>query len=792
MAENEENSAEGGEKIDIGTVVGKIFSHWYLFAIAMPCFLALGMWKVRFADRTYDVEAQLLIRDSDNKMQGAENLLEGMQMFSAFANIENEIGLIKSSGVINKTLDNLDFEVGYFTQGKVRTIERYHEFPFKVQLDTSHRQLIKRAFFVKVIDDHSYELSVTSAEGKTYHYASKEWDVKQMEPIKFKSTYRFGEKVHTDYFSFRVLKNPDFDADFGEAQTFFKFMDRDALVNKYKAKTQAKVLNKTASIIVIGLSDVNRFKALDFVNALADAYVDAGLEDKNQMAANTVEFIDSQLQTISDSLERTEKELETFRKSEQVMDLDFSSIKAFENLEKFQKDKAELLTKEKYYRYLLNYVTKTAVLDTLVAPSLIGISDPLLNSSLKELHQLNKEKAAMVYNSNEKNPGLIKINNKIVRTQNTLIENVNGLISNVEIGIGELDKNIGITMGRVNKLPQNERDLINIQRKFQLNDQLFNYLQEKRAEAAIAKASNIADHKVLDYAVLKGNGPSSPNAGVTYVMYLVLGIMLPVVFVVAKSLIQNKLAGEAQLKRQVLMPFVGSVANNNTEEKVPLMMGPKTQISESVRITRSNLQHKMDPSDKVIGITSTVMGEGKSFLAANLAASFALSGKRTVVLGTDLRKPMLHDFLDKSNNLGLITYLNDKADLQDVLLDTNVPNLKMITSGPATLFPSEQLGSQNMIGLMQELKNAFDIIILDSPPVRVVSDYYVLSKYTNVDLFVCRNNYTKNKYVKEINELFKKKRLPNMMVVLNDFQEKSVSFKKTYKGYYEFTRRVPR
>ncbi|NQX91696.1 MAG: hypothetical protein HRT74_06150, partial [Flavobacteriales bacterium] len=389
MAEDQENSAEGGEKIDIGTVVGKIFGHWYLFAIAIPCFLALGMWKVRFADRTYDVEAQLLIRDSDNKMQGAENLLEGMQMFSAFANIENEIGLIKSTSVINRTLDMLDFEVGYFTQGKVRTIERYHEFPFTVELDTSHRQLTKRAFFVKLIDDQSFEISITSAKGKTYHYGDKDWDIKQTEPLKFKSIYRFGEKVHTDYFSFRILKNPDFDQEFGEVQLFFKLNDREALVNKYKAKTQAKVLNKTASIIVIGLSDVNRYKALDFVNALADAYVEAGLKDKNQMAANTVKFIDEQLQTISDSLEQTEMELERFRTTEQVMDLDFSSIKAFENLEKFQKDKAELLTKEKYYRYLLNYVTQTAVLDTLVAPSLIGISDPLLNSSLKELHQLN-------------------------------------------------------------------------------------------------------------------------------------------------------------------------------------------------------------------------------------------------------------------------------------------------------------------------------------------------------------------------------------------------------------------
>lgn len=305
----QEHIEETSEKIDIGTIVGKVVSHWYLFIIAIPIFLAIGMWKVRFADRTYDVEAQLLIRDSDNKMQGAENLLEGMQMFSAFANIENEIGLIKSTGVINRTLDAVDFEVSYFSQGKVRTIERYHNFPFVVHIDTSRRQLINKAFFVEVIDESSFKIKLNSTEGKTYHYNNRKFDVKQEEPIKFESTFRFGELVQTDYFAFRLERNPDFDTEFGEVQLFFKLNDREKLLNKYKAKTQAKVLNKTASIIVVSLSDVNKQKALDYVNALADAYVMAGLEVKNLMAANTVKFIDNQLKTIADSLNQTEMNL---------------------------------------------------------------------------------------------------------------------------------------------------------------------------------------------------------------------------------------------------------------------------------------------------------------------------------------------------------------------------------------------------------------------------------------------------------------------------------------------------
>ncbi|MCB0761381.1 MAG: polysaccharide biosynthesis tyrosine autokinase [Flavobacteriales bacterium] len=789
MAEEQEHN-ETNDGLDIGTTVKRIVSHWYLFVLIVPLFLAIGIWKVRFADRTYETQAQLLIRDSDNKMQGPENLLEGLQMFSAFANIENEIGVIKSTNIIHETLLNLDFDITYFSKGKVRTIERYHQFPVMVEMDTSHVQLLKASFFITRIDDQSFKLKVTAKDFKTYHFGREEESPRIAEELAFEGAFFYGEPIIHDYFGFVVNKDLEYFESYPEARLYFKFNNRLEQVIKYKGKTQVKPLNKTASIIVVGVTETNREKALAFVNAVCDTYIRCGLEDKNRMASNTIRFIDRQLGMIGDSLDVAEAQLESFRSTERVMNIDFASGKAFDNLEGFQKEKATLLTEQRYYQYLLDYVTKTAVLDTLVAPSLIGINDPLLTSLLKEMTSLGKEKAGLQFNAEGKNPAMRKVNNKIEKTRNTLIENVNGLISSGEIRLGELEKSIGQTMAQVNRLPKNERDLINIERKFQLNDQLFKYLQEKRAEAAIALASNIADNKVLDYAQLIGNGPSSPNAGFTYVLFAIFGIIIPVAIVVLKGAVQNKITSESHLKRSLKIPYLGAVAPNKSGEDLPLLRGPKTQIAESIRTMRTNLQYKIsEGEDKVIGISSAIMGEGKSFLAANLALSFAMAGYRTVVIGGDLRKPMLFNYLRRSNNLGLTTYLNGRASLEDVLLETEHDHLHMIAAGPASQYPAEMLGSDRMAELMNQLRTYFDYIVIDSPPLRVVADYFVISKYTDVNLVVMRNGFTKMKYVKELNDLWGRKRLPAMFAILNAFSEASVSFKATTTGYYEYTRR---
>lgn len=789
MSEEKEDSGKS-DVLDIGTVVKRVVSHWYLFVLVVPLFLALAVYKGKQALPSYDSEAQLLIRDSDNKMKGAENLIEGLQMFSSFANIENEIGIIKSTKVISRTLDRLDFDVSYYSKGKFRQDEHYQAFPIRVELNRDFDQLVGSSFTVKLLDDGQFSVKCKKLSYKTYNFETHQASETIDEPVDFEGTFYFGEEVRSEHFAFTLYAQPEYFEEYPGKQLLFKINNRKDMVVKYKSKTQVKVLNKTASIIVIGITEENREKALNFVNTLCDTYVTFGLEEKNRMASNTINFIDEQLGIIGDSLQTTEKELQRFRSDSRVMDLSFTSNKALGSLESDQRKLAEKQASHEYYKYLLNYVTQTTVLDSLLAPSLMGINDPGLTQLLTEINNLRKEEAAMLYNSGASNPGLQRLNNKVQRAQATLIENVNGLISSSEIQMSELQRRIGNTLGVVGNLPKNERDLINIERKFQLNDQMFKYLQEKRAEAAIALAANIPDNKVLDYAQVTGGGEPNPMVG--YVMFSILGMILPIVFVVVKGMVQKKILGETQFVRVCDVPVLGNIAPNHSKDNLPIVSGPRSQIAETIRTVRTNLQYKVEGTGaQVFGISSFIMGEGKSFMAGNLAASLAMAGHQTVVIGGDLRKPQLFNYIGKSNNLGLTTYLTDKASLDDVLLETSIDRLRIIPSGPTAMFPAEILGSDRMEKMIETLRSYFDYIIIDTPPVRVVADFYVVSRFTDVNLFVVRNNFTKSKYIKELNDLYHKKRLKNMYAIFNDFAETSVSFRKTHQSYYELNKRVP-
>lgn len=786
MSDSQE--AEKKDVLDIGTVIKRVLRHWKLFLLVVPCFLALGVYKGKQGLPSYDAEAQLLVRDSDNKMQGAENLIEGLQMFSSFANIENEIGIIKSTKVIARTLEGLDFDVSYYSVGKFRQDEHYQAFPVRVEINRDHPQAVGCQFYVKLLDENRFEIKVKKLEFKTYHFAQEATSDKITTPLDFKGEYYFGEEIRTEHFAFTLYPQPEFFEEYPGKMLYFKINNRPEMVVKYKGKTQVKVLNKTASIIVVGVTEENREKALNYVNALCETYVNFGLEEKNRMAANTIRFIDQQLDVIGDSLQTTETELERFRSDSRVMDLNYASGKAFSALESDQRRLAEMKAAHEYYKYLLGYVTESTVLDTLLAPSLMGINDPVLTQLLSEINSLKKEEAALKYNSGERNPTLLKVRSKIQRAQSTLIENVNGLISSSDIQMAELRRRIGKTLGVVSNLPQNERDLINIERKFQLNDQMFKYLQEKRAEAAIALAANIPDNRVLDYAQVTGGG--EPNPMVTYILFGILGLILPLVFVVVKGMVQQKILGDGPFKRLCNVPVLGNIAHKSGKDNLPIVAGPRTQIAETIRTVRTNLQYKVSGQDaKVFGVTSFIMGEGKTFTTANLAASLAMAGHATVVIGGDLRKPDLHEFIGKSNNLGLTTYLTGKAQVEDILLDTQVDQLRIIPAGPTAMFPAELLGSKRMEELLTTLRQYFDYILIDTPPIRAVADFYVLSRYTDVNVFVARNNFTKAKYVKELNELYRKGRLDNMYAIFNDFSETSVSFRRTHQSYYEFNRR---
>ncbi len=790
MATETEN-IEKSDSFDFSIILRRIKRHWRLFAIVLPCFIALAMWKVHFADNEYDLEAQILIRDSDNKTIGSENLLEGMQIFSAYSNIQNELGVLKSYQLHLRTVKTLDFEASFYSNGKFKEKERYSSSPYKVTLNKSHPQLINRRFQIKQIDEWTYQLKITSENGlKLFNYETDEFLQLKDSSIVFEKEYKFGQEIHEDYFAFTIDYLPEQTDRYDDEKFSFVLNDYVKLANRYKSAIKLRTLNKEASIIVMNMTVQDKMKGINFMNALCQEYLKLGLEDKNKVASNTLKFINEQIDDIADSLSIAEYQLQNFRSKSKVMDLDFTSIKAFENLERYQKEKVELLTKDKYYKYLLDYVTTTALMDTLVAPSLMGINDQLLNNLLQELSALYKERAALGYNSESKNPALQRLNAKVNKTKSTLIENVNGLISASEIRLEELEKSVNRTMARVNELPETERNLINIERKFNLNDQLYKYLLQKRAEASIALASNISDHKILDEAQMLGTGPKATAGTLTYILFVILGLILPIAVVIVKGMIQGRISGELQTRKLAMMPYVGAIGVNKTATDLPLLKYPNSPISESFRVVKSNLEHQLSSLEsKVMGVTSMTSREGKSFIAANLALTYALSGKKVLLISADLRKPDSHEMFGISNNIGLSTYINGAVSEELIVKRTLNENLNFIPSGSRTQYPAELLGSQTLHNLIAESKSKYDLIVIDGPPLGIVSDYFILTDQIDVHLFVTRDDFTTTTDLEKLNELHTSKRIVNCMLVFNYYKNALTHSRSIIQEYYEFTNR---
>jgi capsular exopolysaccharide synthesis family protein len=385
------------------------------------------------------------------------------------------------------------------------------------------------------------------------------------------------------------------------------------------------------------------------------------------------------------------------------------------------------------------------------------------------------------YSSNQTNPGIELVNYKIQNTIATLKENIKNILKSNEISINEINRRIGEIDAEISQLPETEKELIGIKRRYKLNDDIYTYLLTKRAEAGIAKASNVPDNKILDYAREDNAVLISPKRSLNYAIALIIGLLIPILIILMLDFFNDKIVERKDVEETTSIPILGEIGHNNKETDMVVLEKPKSSIAESFRTLRTNIQYfNIDMADKtrVISITSTISGEGKSFCAINLASIFALGDKKTLLMGIDLRKPKLHRELNTDNIKGLSTYLVGTHTLDEVIIPTHQNNLFFMPAGPVPPNPAELIETTKMVNLVNLLKEKYDMIIMDTPPIALVTDALLLAKYSDINLFVIRQNYSRKNMVKLINELFQEKGFKNVGIVINDIK---------IQGYYGYT-----
>jgi len=753
------------EGIDFRRYFSLFLSNWYWFAGALFVTLAIAYGANRWGEEVFTVQSTMLI--SDDKYGGGyaemDKIIPGGDIFGTKQNLQNEIGILRSFDLNHRVMYDLEeFHIVYTAVGKrgIAESRMYRTSPFVVVSDSIWLQPGRRVD-IRILSDEKYLLTI---EGNEYE-----------------AEHSFGERFEKFGFDFVINpRNPDvspYSADRSN-KYYFYIANPASLANHYRYKLSVVPIEEEATLVTLTVSGLVPEQEADYLNALMIAYRDLGLRWKNEAAQQTVDFIEEQLGFIDDSLTKAERKMENFRFNNRFVDLTAEGNLVLQRLERYEMEKNTLNLQMQYYEYLKEYLTSRNETGLIVSPSVMGVGDPMLIRLVQELSQLQLQQKQVGFVLRDDLPASNLISGKVEEARSALLENVTNSVSQLKISMGDVEGRINDVNRQLGKLPGTERQLIRIQRDFDLNSTVYNFLLEKRAEAGIAMASKVSDNKIIDVAEPYNAGRIKPKTRQNYMMALILGLLLPALAIILIDLMNNKVIDKKDIERATKAPILGFISHSAYDSEVPVVEKPGSTLAESFRSIRTSLKY-FTPDDKpaVIAVTSTISGEGKTFVAMNLAAIISMLGRKTLLVGLDLRKPRINKILSLDHTVGMSTYLSGNSKFEQVVQKTEIENLWFVSSGPIPPNPSELIERKAMTEFLEKARKEFDYIIIDTPPAAVVTDALLLAQRADVTLFVVRQRYSARNTLHLIDEIYRSKEIKNPGIIVNDI---------SMSGYYGY------
>ena len=756
------------EENDLKKIADLILRNYKLFFVCIIIAIGLAYIVNRFSIPVYKISSSVLIKE-DTKQPGSSGINSFLNsgLFSMNQNFQNELWVLKSFPVFEQTIKNLDLLVSYYHKEGIRYLDAYKDTPFNIVFQQNHIQPINVRFYISFMSKEYFEIRAES--GKTFFYNFENNEIKDIrDSWSFLKSGKVGELIETPDLAFTVELNNTKKV-IEKATYGFEFKDIPSLVTKFKKKFIFNKVDKEATVVEISLNSESVKKGTDIVNELMNIYSIQNLERKNHLASITIDYIDKQLNEISDSLNQTENNLANFRSSNQLLNITEQANGISAQYIDLQNKLAELTAHKKYYDYVSGYLSKNDNFSDMIVPSSMGIPDPLLNNLMSELITAQAQQSNLIKNNQEKNPLVQKLGIQIQNIKKTISENISAAGKTTSISIDEMNKRIKKTETEISKLPATQRKLGNIERKYRLNDAIYNYMLEKRAEAKITKASNLPDDIIIEPAKMVSLRPISPKKGINYLIAFILGMALPFGYLMIKSALNNKVETQDDIERLTDVPVLGKILHNKYKTSNVMLEFPKSNIAESYRALRTNLDfYVRGGQKKVIMVTSSMEGEGKSFIALNIAMSYAQLGRRTILLDFDMRKRKI--FFDEKGEPkeGLSSYLINNANLGDIIIKSPHEKLDYILSGVIPPNPTELMALDKTEKLITLLKNDYDCIVMDATPLAQVTDAYLLINFAEVKVMVARYNHTIKKVFSLVMKDLDQKNIDHVCIVLND------------------------
>ncbi len=753
--------------LDIKRIISLFISNWYWFAASLFIALLVAYGINRYSPKIYTISSTILIKDDQmgNVSSNIESIIPGGDIFRSQQNLNNEMGILKSFKINNLAMKNLkDFHVVYVEVGKRGIVESrmYKSSPFVVLCDSLELEPKGIKVEIEILSDLEYKLNING------------------DPI-FEKKMSFGERFNEKGFNFTI--EPRFPGTkilniVGSNKFYFYFISSENLAEEYRSKLSVSPIEQDASLVTLSVSGLIPQQEADYLNALMEVYIDYGLDIKNQTAANTIDFIDRQLGLISDSLSVAAGNLEKFRLDNSFFDLSLKGDRVQNRVEKFENEKSSFELQLQYYNYLSEYLNDKNVDNEILSPSVMGITDPVLLRLVNEISAIQKEREKLSFNFKGDQTAVKLIDIISEGTRIELEENIKNGITGLNLLIAKSDKEIAVLEGEINKLPTTQRKLINIQRQFDLNNTVYTYLLEKRAESGIARASNVSDNRTIDAASTLNPILIKPKTKYNFVLSFLLGLFLPMVIIAVVDYFNNKVIDKSDIERKTKVPIIGYISHNVGDNEIPVVERPKSALAESFRSVRTALKFYVKENDvPVIAVSSTISSEGKTFISINLAAITALLGKRVLLVGLDLRKPRINKVFKFEDSPGMSTFLSGNCEYEEIIKETQIKNLFYAPSGPIPPNPAELIETERMKNFIEKAKDEFDFIIIDTPPVAIVTDTLLLTPYVDLNLFIVRQRYTVKNTLELIEQLKVKGELKNMAILINDI---------SLSGYYGY------
>ena len=761
------------EDVDIRASLKVVSRYKYSILLITLLVTALAFAYAYYQPNIYRSKASIQIGIGSKSTTAQEDLLQQvLNGVGGDTDVDTEISILESRFLILDAMKNIDMVTHIYGVNKFyKKKEFFLNAPITVDIEKGKRLKFK----LIPIDNKRYKLEV---KGKS-----------RIDGVKFeyKREYRFGQTAKTKDYKLIVNKIGKL------SDKYYQFIiyDKDYYANKIIDRINVKQHKKKAKVLDVTYTDNVPLRAKEFVNSLARAYIKQNIELKTKDATKTLSFINTQLNFIQKNLKESENKIEKFKTKEKTVDVKLSSENISKKLSDYESKIGILDMQISVFQKAFNAIKNGGNLDTFTLVG-IGIDTQGIASLVQQLQQAILKKQELLKEFTPNHPEVQKLTTSIINLKRIIKKSISNMLSGLKQKKSLFKTQMTKYQKELKKLPKVQQDYLSLERKFTFNQKFYTYLLEKKTETEIKKAATVSQDRVVDSSLLPEE-PIKPKRKLIVAAGLILGLILGLFIAFIRNFFNNTVKNSEDIERNTNTPIIAMIpkfySQKNEKRKLIVRQKPKSATAESFRSLRTNLKFMIEKEEdeaKVISITSTVAAEGKTTIASNLALVLQMYGKKVVIINFDLRKPTLHTVFDMPNNKGLSAYLSHQTTIDEILKSSKFENLDIISSGTVPPNPSELIGSQRVQDLFNELKHRYDYIILDTPPIGLVSDAGILLSHSDIVLYVFKADYSKKEFVKVMNKFKKEKKIKQMGIVINGVKhQESYYGYGGYGGYYE-------